>query len=878
MRLRVPFVLAVLLLLALPAAMVVYVGTIGTEAEPSAPNRPPTAETSLGGDSPAPSSRPCRPASPQRATARSEPRRPEHSGGGRSAPGLTEHFPPAPPSDPRFSSSATGRVLGSSGGPLAGVEVLGVRPWISRIDSAGRGGRPSGSRYLLVARASTDTAGRFELRGLDANERKLIVLHHPDHVTVARYLPQNCYPGPARMGDYRLESGVTVTGVCRDAEGRPLAGVTVTGQEFEACRHFQTERVGLAPSTVSAADGRFRLDRVPSGDLRIVGRHSDGRSVSRLLGRVASGCRAGGIDLCLREGLKLAGCVVDPQGRGIAGAHVQASLFEDLDGGSSVHSVMRAADGDGRFALVDVTNGRWRVKATLHGFRTDGIDAAAGTTDIRLMLEPARVFTVRGIVVARGTGEPIEGARVGIGSPFRSSEWAAGRDGAVSVADGTFCFEVPEKGHLCTVWATAEGFVWRGGTSLDLGEEAAEPPPLRVELQPTGRISGRVVRSGGGGPVAGALVYLDKASKRGVRSHPTPLSRLAGASLSLMRASTDEDGVFVIDEIAPGTYLLAAQAVGLAPATPRRVEIVASEECRDQDLVLGFGGALHGTVCFPDGTPAVGYIVTLNEGKVSRTRSPVDEAGRFSFDHISPGRFKLDLQQVVRIHGGSWSKSGTRGGWYPRRLGLGEVTIVEGGRVERHVTLERGVRLFGLVRSGGVFRARCFVHFESLEPARCGPGGTVAFARARRATTNELGAYAIADAPPGRGRISVRVREGSGSVLALEREMVVPRRPAWPIDLDLPGGGVRGRVVWPLGAGGGEGRPQVNITSKADPRLKRGCRVGIDGSFAFETLPPGAYMVRVLAGESWQAVEYEVQVRPDVVTRGVTIRLGPAAR
>jgi hypothetical protein len=169
MRLRVLPVLLALPLLAVPAAMLVFVclserrGVDGPQAtEPAdrvtgaaAPDGPPGVSDSL------PRPAPDRPKS----TGGRPPREPAREK-------RSERYPPAPPVDARFAVEATGRVLDPDGAPLEGAAVLALLQRSAMdVVRASAGGQAT-SRFSLAAETHTDVRGRFALAGLDPGQTR----------------------------------------------------------------------------------------------------------------------------------------------------------------------------------------------------------------------------------------------------------------------------------------------------------------------------------------------------------------------------------------------------------------------------------------------------------------------------------------------------------------------------------------------------------------------------------------------------------------------------------------------------------------------------------------------------------------------------------
>lgn len=144
----------------------------------------------------------------------------------------------------------SGRVLSPDGKPAVGVEV------IARLSSSGR----RRNAYLSSFRARTDEAGKFAIHGLPETELVLSLVH-PEKSWTFRPLEDllvRPHQDPALM--LRMESGVLVSGLVRDPDGRPVEGAAVSAV---------AKRGGPGLSNdVTKADGRYEL-RLPAGSAHL---------------------------------------------------------------------------------------------------------------------------------------------------------------------------------------------------------------------------------------------------------------------------------------------------------------------------------------------------------------------------------------------------------------------------------------------------------------------------------------------------------------------------------------------------------------------------------------------------------------------------------
>ncbi|HWF87087.1 MAG TPA: carboxypeptidase-like regulatory domain-containing protein [Vicinamibacterales bacterium] len=108
-------------------------------------------------------------------------------------------------------------------------------------------------------------------------------------------------------------------------------------------------------------------------------------------------------------------------------------------------------------------------------------------------------------------------------------------------------------------------------------------------------ISGRVLTEGANTPIAGARVIL------------IPIRRSSGPIGPPPQTTTDQDGRYAFQNVAPGTYHIEAQRAGFAQntdsTTPRTISIVAGQAIDNVDISLALGGAIAGRILDPSGAP-----------------------------------------------------------------------------------------------------------------------------------------------------------------------------------------------------------------------------------------------------------------------------------
>ncbi|HEX5759169.1 MAG TPA: carboxypeptidase-like regulatory domain-containing protein, partial [Thermoanaerobaculia bacterium] len=437
-------------------------------------------------------------------------------------------------------------------------------------------------------------------------------------------------------------------------------------------------------------------------------------------------------------------------------------------------------------------------------------------------------------------------------------------------------------------------------------------------LQPAVRIGGRVVDPARE-PIAGARVILSADRRRGGAMS----MRTAG------RATSDDEGRFLFEEVEPGTLRVMASAEGRQPAELAGVQALPGRDVADLELMLAPGASVSGRVLDAEGRPAAGVTVQpvedvrpgtsqvyrgttadgdgwyVLDGLATGPRSIAaeDEQGQRAVGELDvrPGDNRLDL----RLAGGSEVAG---------RVVDADGTPVPGAAVELLPAGREWTRLQATTGADGAFR------FEGIEPGEY---------RARASK----GGYATVDSEPLRiasapvGGLELRLAAGGaivGRVLGLEPEALAHvevgafRREAmerrstrvdfegrfrlaavapgeWRVSAEVPGTGRRaeGRVTLPPGASevtldldftsgftlsgrvvrGDAPAPGAVVTAEGSDVADGGeAQTDRDGLFRITGLDAGSYEVAAQAGTA--VVHQKLTLEAD---REVVLELAGAA-
>lgn len=344
--------------------------------------------------------------------------------------------------------------------------------------------------------------------------------------------------------------------------GAALAGVTV--------RMFES-RTSRSAETTTDQDGRYEFAGIADGEFTIVassdthGRACHGATdlyqVRCVAVAVVRDQQLSGIDFQMPESAAISGIVVDHDGRGVARARVM-TMFGPLPGNRSVTGP------DGRFQLTNVMPGENRVVVEP--------TAAPGEPE-----PPTAAYPDHGQFLPIKPGERVSGVTITV-TRLALSEVSARVSSAVPGVDGMVVMIASARPRMtrrmpfsadgiASTRGLREGryYVYARGQApdgtvasfevLDLVEGSHE---VSLPLQPTGRVTGRVVAERGGLPPLNGVSVEAVWTDDGLMIEP----------LARDEATVGPDGVFRVDHLF-GTRTL--QVIGL------------SQEWRVQSVQLG---------------------------------------------------------------------------------------------------------------------------------------------------------------------------------------------------------------------------------------------------------------------------------------------------
>jgi len=327
----------------------------------------------------------------------------------------------------------------------------------------------------------------------------------------------------------------------------------------------------------------------------------------------------------------------------------------DLD---NLRNMRYQDDGTGTFELQGLLAGEWSVTIRADGFENgelDGIivEEEKVAEDVEIVM--ARGCTVRGVVIAAGTREPIAGALVSSGRSKETGFMAYMQmpmDTVAltrSAADGSFELNGVSSRHRW-VHALAEGFSPIAAEIEEL-EEGGLLEGVVLEVSVGGTIEGRVYDRHGA-PLAGRMVGGFSAGSQDFWQAPTDsegfyqAENVSPGQYFVVTAALDDDALFTGDFLSVlGGTRLAQAFVKEGQVVTLDIEDLSAGGCRFTGVILSGGEPVRNAAIFATATETSGMF----DIRIATART--DEEGEFEFRSLAPGEYRMQVQ------GGEWDGS-----------------------------------------------------------------------------------------------------------------------------------------------------------------------------------------------------------------------------
>lgn len=205
----------------------------------------------------------------------------------------------------------------------------------------------------------------FSSRRIDSADGTFTLTELPDRsvylrVTAPGYAPAlsdlvRADPGESHEVEFKLSTGCSMTGVVRDAEGAPLAGVAVSAELRRSAGAMGTWSIDAASADESGDDGSFVLDGVPLGEVTVRA-HDGDHAVSTVNVNVERCEGLAPLELRMKDGSGLSGVVRDASGKSLPGVRLTLSQ-------RAIGFVNTTTDAEGRYRFERLPSGGMRLEA-----------------------------------------------------------------------------------------------------------------------------------------------------------------------------------------------------------------------------------------------------------------------------------------------------------------------------------------------------------------------------------------------------------------------------------------------------------------------------------------------------------------------------------
>jgi protocatechuate 3,4-dioxygenase beta subunit len=252
----------------------------------------------------------------------------------------------------------------------------------------------------------------------------------------------------------------------------------------------------------------------------------------------------------------------------------------------------------------------------------------------------ARQGGVEGRVVSLGDDQPVE-SFVAIVRAVAPGSTVYGRSvtrGKFTSADGTFELGSLESGNY-VMQIEAPGYAPTYSESFIVSQGLVTPDVL-VSVGQGGSVTGRLVSSTTGEPIAGALV--ETYDNNYVSN---PFTDMLGAMVPRMTTSrktrTDKDGNFRIELITATTYMLQVDHEDFPRKVLKDIQVREGGTTELGTIRIASGAVIRGTVYDDAGNPLANAKINLTGLVIHPGNVRTDSDGRFLIKNIQEGTYKL---------------------------------------------------------------------------------------------------------------------------------------------------------------------------------------------------------------------------------------------
>jgi carboxypeptidase family protein/PDZ domain-containing protein len=441
--------------------------------------------------------------------------------------------------------AVSGVVIDAAGRPLGGA-VVRVAPGFGP------------DTHAMQAQVVTGIDGRYRLDNLTAGTVRLAASRDESSFGPGRSVEVG--ESQESQLDFTLTDNGSLGGRLRHKSGAPAdPNTAVRAMQQGDMGNFRDGAViGSAPVD---ATGAYQLS-LPPGHYRVVAMSPDARRQQPSLATVTAN-QPTQLDLLLDDTAPgTTGSVVEPSGAPSANATVVLLSAQRQPLG------MALTDADGKFTVSQFRGAAPATVRARNGGRIGEVPAGEGNTVVALQ----SAATLHG-TLASGGGPPPSFTVVVAPVDRLGALWNGGGAIPLEFAGDRFDLYDQPGVDVTVVVKTVDGRSGSQTVALRPGQEVT----ATIALQDSSAISGRVLRTDGQQPVAGALLILDGSARPGSGS------------------LTGSDGRFRLGGLAAGSHTLAVRA-GQFAAPPRSLTVDPGQSADLGDIVLPLPKTPSGTI------------------------------------------------------------------------------------------------------------------------------------------------------------------------------------------------------------------------------------------------------------------------------------------
>ena len=317
--------------------------------------------------------------------------------------------------------------------------------------------------------------------------------------------PQTARSGIA-VGTIATEGETVTVDVVAQGIGRVQGLVTSNGLAQPGAIVRITSGNNLDTITIADSTGHYAIDGVPEGHIVVSASLSGNFLTGTTSGNLTGEGSVLTLDVALRDSGRLTGHVLDADGATAA----PLSLVTVQVGGTGGANLQATTDFNGGFVFDRVPAGFAALTADVLG----SIDKAKGSADVAGSQTTDVTLTLNGVGAISGhaldsNGQPIAGditvtGNGGFPYSFTIQTLADGTFSLPQVLAGPFLVSLKARSGEFTLYGTANGTVPPHQTAQ-----------INVQVQPSGTVTGLVMRSDGVTPAVGSNVVLQLDGGRG---------------------------------------------------------------------------------------------------------------------------------------------------------------------------------------------------------------------------------------------------------------------------------------------------------------------------------------------------------------------------